>query len=227
MTDQLTDALMSLCWMAFTVLIFLLFLAIQKRIAWLNAVLLSIITIIVLLTMTDVTYQTYFDHNIIIHWLLGPATVALAIPLYRQLSVIRQHSRHILIAMTAGSLTAVLSALSIAGVMGMSDAALISLAPKSVTTPIAMIISESIGGLPPLTAIYVIITGVYGAVICPLIFKLFSIHSSEAKGLALGISSHGVGTAKSVELGEVAAAWSALAMGLNGLFTAILLPILM
>lgn len=196
------------------------------RRAWMNPVLISVLLLVAILTLTGTPYQQYFEGAQFVHFLLGPATVALAVPLYRQLSLLKRHPLSLLVALFSGSLTAVLSALLIAKLAGASDQALVSIAPKSVTTPVAMGISERLGGLPSLTAVLVILTGILGAALGPWLLERLRIVNPMAQGLAMGVASHGIGTGRAVYMGEVAAAFSGLAMGLNGLATTVLLPLL-
>ncbi|NQW02256.1 MAG: LrgB family protein [Rhodospirillales bacterium] len=191
----------------------------------LNPVMIAVGLVVAVLTMTGTTYQSYFEGAQFVHFLLGPATVALAIPLYRQIEKIRQSGFAILVSIIAGSATASASAVAIAWVLGGTNEALVSLATKSVTAPVAMGISEQLGGLPSLTAVLVIITGILGASLGPYLLDLLRIKSWAARGLAIGTASHGIGTARAIQVNEVAGAFSGLAMGLNALATAILLPI--
>jgi len=192
----------------------------------LNPVLIAIVVLVIALTSTDTSYETYFEGAQFVHFLLGPATVALAIPLYRQFHYLRRSAAAILIAIATGSLTAALSALAIGALLGGTDATLIALATKSVTTPVAMGIAEQLGGLPSLTAVMVILTGILGAMLGPLLLNLLRIKNWAARGLAMGTASHGIGTARALQVNETAGAFSGLAMGLNALATAILMPIL-
>jgi len=196
------------------------------RRSWLNPVLLSVLALVAVLVITDTPYDVYFEGAQFVHFMLGPATVALAVPLYRQLASLKRHPIALTVSLLTGSLTAVLSAIFIAKIGGVTDQALISIAPKSVTTPVAMGISESMGGLPSLTAVVVILTGILGASFGPWIFEKLHITNPMAKGLAMGTASHGIGTGRAIYMGDVAAAFSGLAMGLNGLATTLLLPIL-
>lgn len=191
----------------------------------LNPVLLSVVAIVGVLYATDTNYTAYFDGAQFVHFLLGPATVALAIPLYRQLHIIRRSTGAILASIVAGSITASASAVAIGWLLGSSQTALVSLAPKSVTAPVAMGITEQLGGLPALTAVMVIITGILGAVVGPYLLNLLKIRNMGARGLAMGTASHGIGTAHAMQVSPVAGAFSGLAMGLNALATAILLPL--
>lgn len=191
-----------------------------------NPVLLSVVVLAGFLTVTGTDYGTYFDGAQFVHFLLGPATVALAIPLYRQMGALRRSALAVVVALVAGSATAAVSAVGIAWALGASRGVLMSLAPKSVTTPIAMGVAEQIGGLPSLTAVLVMLTGITGAVAGTWVLGLIRVRDPEAQGFAIGVASHGIGTARALQLGEVAGAFSGLAMGLNGVATAILVPLL-
>lgn len=191
----------------------------------LNPVLLAVLALVALLRLTGTEYQTYFEGAQFVHFLLGPATVALAIPLYRQVSALRRSLAAILVAIVVGSLTAALSAVTIAWAMGASREVLLSLAPKSVTTPIAMGITEKLGGVPSLTAVFVILTGITGAMLGTWTLNAMRIRDWRARGLAVGVAAHGIGTARALQVNEVAGAFAGLAMGLNGVATAVLLPV--
>ena len=192
----------------------------------LNPVFLAVVMIVAVLIATGTPYGTYFDGAQFVHFLLGPATVALAIPLYRQFARVRRSAVALLTSIVAGSLTASVSAMAIAWGLGASRDTIISIAPKSVTAPVAMGISEQLGGLPSLTAALVILTGILGAMIGPGILNLLRITDWAARGVAIGTASHGIGTARALQVNEVAGAFSGLAMGLNAIATALLLPLL-
>jgi predicted murein hydrolase (TIGR00659 family) len=192
-----------------------------------NPVLLAVGALVLLLWLTGTPYATYFDGAQFVHFLLGPATVALAIPLYAQLERLKRMAVPLLVALLAGSLTAAASAVLIGKLLGASDATLYSLAPKSVTTPIAMGIAERLGGLPSLTAVLVILTGILGAVGAQGLYGLMKCRDPAVRGFAMGVASHGIGTARAFQINEQTGAFAALAMGLNGLLTAALLPWLM
>jgi len=192
-----------------------------------NPVLLAVAALVLLLWATGTPYRTYFDGAQFVHFLLGPATVALAIPLHAQLGRLKRMAGPLLVALLAGSLSASFSAVLIGHLLSASETTLLSMAPKSVTTPIAMGIAERIGGLPSLTAVLVILTGILGAVGAQGLYALFRINDPAVRGFALGTASHGIGTARAFQIGEEAGAFSALAMGLNGLLSAALLPWLM
>jgi len=190
-----------------------------------NPVLIAIATIGGLLALTGTGYQTYFKSAASIHFLLGPATVALAIPLYKNLPEIRRSTLAISTAVTAGAVAAASSAVAVAWSLGASPEVVRSIAPKSVTTPIAIGISGQIGGTPELTAVVVVATGVLGAICAPEITALFGVRCWRACGLAAGVAGHGIATARMLSLNETAGAFSGLAMGLCGLLTAALLPL--
>ena len=196
----------------------------------LNPLIWSVALIIGVLVWTGLPYDTYFAGAKFVHFLLGPATVALAVPLYEQ----RAHIARVLVplgaALVAGSLTSVVVAGGLTLALGGSRALVFTLAPKSVTTPIAMVICEMFGGLPPLTAGVVVVTGVFGAATIPLLYamleKFFGPHSGAAKGFGLGMAAHGVGTARAFQEDNEMGTFAGLAIGLNGLLTALLIPLL-
>jgi predicted murein hydrolase (TIGR00659 family) len=191
-----------------------------------NPVAIAVAIIVALLTLTGTPYATYFEGAQFVHFLLGPATVALAVPLYAQLPRLKQMLGPALVALVAGSVTAIVSAMAIGWVLGGSRETLLSLAPKSVTTPIAMGIAEKIGGLPSLTAVLVVTTGILGAVMARGLFTVLGCGDHAIRGFAVGVAAHGIGTARAFQVSETAGAFAALAMGLNGLATALLLPLI-
>ncbi|WP_372990709.1 LrgB family protein [Sulfitobacter sp.] len=192
----------------------------------LNPVLGAVLLLVAMLLLTDTDYGTYFEGAQFVHFLLGPATVALAVPLYRQWHTVRRSAVAILASLIAGSFTAIVTAVATAWFFGGSLPILASLAPKSVTAPVAMAIAEELGGLPSLTAVLVITTGIIGAMFGPGILNLIGVKDWRARGLAMGTASHGIGTARALQVNETAGAFSGLAMGLNALATALLLPVI-
>ncbi len=192
----------------------------------LNPVLLSVVAIVLVLRSTGTDYDTYFEGAQFVHFLLGPATVALALPLYRQFERVRKSAVAILVSLVCGSLASSISAVAIAWLLGAQTVSIVSLAPKSVTAPVAMGIADQLGGLPSLTAVVVILTGIVGAMLGPLVLDRLGIRDWSVRGLAIGTASHGIGTARALQVNELAGAFSGLAMGLNAVATAILLPIL-
>ena len=191
-----------------------------------NPVAIAVVLLIVLLKATGTTYQTYFDGAQFVHFLLGPATVALAVPLHQNFGAVRRAALPMLAALLAGAATAVVSAVAIAVAFGVSLETMRSLAPKSVTTPIAMGIAEKIGGIPSLTAVMVIITGIIGAMSVTPLMNLLRISDWRARGFAAGVASHGIGTARAFQVNEVAGTFAGIAMALNGIATAIMAPLL-
>jgi predicted murein hydrolase (TIGR00659 family) len=191
-----------------------------------NPVMIAVALLVAVLTVTGTPYKTYFDGAQFVHFLLGPATVALAVPLYLQLPKLRANVLPLLGGLLAGSLVAVVSAVGIAWLLGASPEVVRSLAPKSVTIPIAMGVAEKIGGLPSLTAVLVMATGIIGAVSATKILNLLGMRDYSVRGFATGVAAHGIGTARAFQVNEEAGAFAALGMGLNGVVTAVLVPVL-
>ncbi|WP_422369619.1 LrgB family protein [Pelagibius sp.] len=218
-----------LLWLTVTLAAYLLAQSLYERAALnplLNPVALAVILLSGLLLVTGTGYQAYFEGAQFIHFLLGPATVALAVPLYSHLGKVRAVLLPMLVALLCGAVTAVVTAVGTALLLGASFETLASLAPKSVTTPIAMGISEQIGGLPSLTAVLVILTGVLGAMLATPLLNAVGIRDWRARGFATGVAAHGIGTARAFHVSEVAGTFAGIAMGLNGLVTAFLVPLL-
>ncbi len=195
-------------------------------IALANPMLLSVACLSAMLLMTGTPYAAYFQGAQYVHFLLGPATVALALPMYANRERIRASARAVLPALLAGSLTAAGSAMLIAHLLGGSPVVVLSLAPKSVTTPIAMGIAEQIGGQPSLAAVFVLLTGLSAIVLIGPAMRLAQVHDMRAQGLAAGMAGHGLATARMLLVSETAGAFGGLAIGLNGLITSILVPLL-
>lgn len=194
---------------------------------FLNPVMLAVAMIISVLLITDTPYPTYFDGAKFVHFLIGPATVALAIPLVSQFDRLKRMWLPISVALVVGSATAIGSAMGIAWLFGASRETMLSLAPKSATMPIAMSVAQQIGGLPSLAAVAVAITGISGAIIATALLNLLRIKDPAVRGFAVGITAHAIGTARAIQVNETAGAFAALAMGLNGIATALLLPLLL
>ncbi|MEZ5593403.1 MAG: LrgB family protein [Gammaproteobacteria bacterium] len=191
-----------------------------------NPMLVALLLIGAMLWLTQVDYQNYFDGAQFLHFLLGPVTVLLAVPLYKTLQRVRQSALPLAVALPTGSLLAALPALGIASWLGASDGVMRALAAKSVTTPIALGITESLGGLTAITAVVVVFTGVLSVIISGLVFRLFRVHSAQAQGFALGLTAHGIGIGRAAQINETAAAFAGVAMGFNGLMTALWAPLL-
>jgi predicted murein hydrolase (TIGR00659 family) len=190
-----------------------------------NPVLISVSFIVGVLLLTKTPYETYFDGAQFVHFLIGPSTVALAIPLYAQLERLKTMFVPVTIALLVGSITAIGSAVAIGWAFGASTETLLSLAPKSATLPIAMGVAEKIGGLPSLTAVTVALTGISGAIMARGLLNLIRVDDWVIRGFAVGITAHGIGTARAIQVSETAGAFSALAMGLNGVATTVLLTL--
>lgn len=218
-----------LLWIVLTLAVFIFARWLHKRLGGLSIfhpVLISMVVLVSLLSLTGTDYDTYFEGAQFIHFLLGPATVALAVPLCDYFDRLRKIWLPILVASVCGVLTAVVSASGIAWLLGAGDRTILTLAPKSVTSPIAIGIVEKIGGYPSMAAGLVLMTGILGCVLAPLVFRLFRIEDDVARGFALGMSAHGIGTAYAFGLSAAAGAFGGLAMGIAGLVTSFLLPLL-
>ena len=190
-----------------------------------NPVAISVAILVTVLSLTGTSYQTYFDGAQFVHFLLGPATVALAIPLYQQIEKLKRDWLAMPAGVLLGSTAAIATAMGVAWAMGASMTTVMSLAPKSVTTPIAMGIAEKIGGLPSLTAVLVIATGILGATIARTILNLMKVDDAGVRGFALGVTSHGIGTARAFQVSDEMGAFAGLAMGMSAILTAVLLPL--
>lgn len=192
-----------------------------------NPVLIAVVLVGALLLATGTPHTRYFEGARFVHVLLGPATVALALPVFRNRALIARHWRAISLALIIGAGTGIGSTLILANALGLSASSIASLAPKSVTAAIAMGISEQVGGSPPLTAVIVIATGILGAVMVTPLMNLLRITDYAARGFAVGIAAHGIGTARALQVNEIAGAYAAMGMALNGLVTSILVPLLL
>ena len=192
----------------------------------LNPVAISILFVSGSLIIFDIDYERYFSGAKFIHFLLGPATVALAVPIYLNWKLISAKRIAIFSSMILGSIFAILITAFISFIVQLDPTLAKSLLPRSVTAPIAMGVSEVIGGEPSLTAILTVMTGIVGAAFGTFLFDLFKIKNMAARGFAFGLASHGIGTARALTKDKKAGAFAALAMGLSGIATAILLPLL-
>lgn len=197
----------------------------RTRIALLHPLVTSAAVIITVMYFMGVSYEQYSKATYIIDFMLGPSVVALGWALYKQIEHLKAHYASILTSVIVGSLVGITSVMGIMRVMGASLAVEASLLPKSVTTPIAIQIAERSGGIVSLTAVVVILTGILGSIVAPTVLNKLGISDSIARGLAIGTAAHGVGTAKAMELGAVEGAISGLAIGLMGLITALLVPV--
>lgn len=198
----------------------------KTRIGIFHPMIISIAIIIAFLKITDMPYQTFEQGSRFVSFLLGPSVVALGYILYEQLAYLKGNVVSILTSVFIGSLVGIMSVILLAKLTGADQMLIHSLEPKSVTTPIAMSIAEQSGGNVSLTAVIVLSCGIFGSIIGPPILRFLGIQSSIAKGLAMGASAHGVGTAKAMEMGVIEGALSGLAIGLMGVMTALLIPVI-
>ncbi len=219
-----------LLWLTVTLIAYVIADAIAEhfnRPAILNPVPMAAGALIIILSVSGTPFSTYFEGAQFIHFLLGPATVALAVPLFQHIGPVRRNLLPMAGALVAGSLTAIMTAMGVAWALSLPLPVIISIAPKSVTTPIAMGIAETLGGIPTLAAVLVILTGILGATLVTPLLNLLRIKDYAARGFAVGIAAHGIGTARAFQVNEMAGAFAGIAMGLNGALTAFLLPLLL
>ncbi len=197
----------------------------KTKISLLHPLLTSILLIIAVLQITGISYETFREGSRIINFMLGPTVVALGYVLYEQMKNLKGNVVSILTSLFVGALTGIISVILICKAMGASDILIASIQPKSVTTPIAIEIAEKTGGIPSLTAVIVVAVGIFGSMAGPFILKKLGIESRIAKGLALGASAHGIGTSVAIQIGAIEGAISGLAIGIMGIMTAILVPL--
>ena len=199
---------------------------IQKWTGWvvLNPILITIVALIALLQLTGISYETYEQGGQYIDFWLKPAIVALGVPLYQNLGQIRRQLLPILMSQLVGCLVGLVSVTLIASALGASHEVIVSLAPKSVTTPIAMEVCKTSGGIPSLTAAIVVIVGLFGAVFGFKILEVWHVHNPFSQGISMGTAAHAVGTSRAMEKGEIYGAYSSLGLILNGVLTALLTP---
>lgn len=191
------------------------------KLAIFNPLLIAILCVMAVLMILDVDYGTYNEGGQYISYLLTPATVCLAVPLYRQISLLRKNLKAVIAGILSGVLASMVSVLILAKLFGLSHEEYVTLLPKSITTAIGMGVSEELGGIVTITVAVIIITGVLGNMIAEVICKAAKIEEPIAKGLALGTSAHAIGTAKAMEMGEVEGAMSSLAIAVAGLVTVV------
>lgn len=184
-----------------------------------NPLLISIVVSIIVLLIGKIDYNTYNEGAKYLSWLLTPATVCLAIPLYEQWELLKQNYKAVIFSLLAGTVTSLTTVFALAKLCGLSHEEYVTLLPKSITTAVGMGVSEELGGYVTITVAVIIITGVVGNMFGELICKLFKITEPISKGLAFGASSHAIGTAKAIEIGEVEGAMSGLAIAVSGILT--------
>ena len=212
--------------LALTFGVFALFKELQRRTGWvlLNPILLTIASLILFLKLTGISYETYQAGGQLIEFWLKPAVVALGVPLYLQLEMIKKQLLPILLSQLVGCLVGIVSVVLIAKLLGATPDVICSLAPKSVTTPIAMEVSNTTGGIPSLTAAVVVLVGLFGAVFGFKILTLGRVKSPIAQGLSMGTASHAIGTSAAMEVSRKYGAYASLGLTLNGILTALLTP---
>ena len=199
----------------------------KKKLGWavLNPILVSVAVVIFLLKVLKVDYEVYNEGAKYISYLLTPATVCLAIPLYKQLELLKKNLTAVAAAILAGVASSAVSIFALCLLFRMEHVYYVTLLPKSITTAIGMGVSEEAGGIVTITVVCIIVTGILGNMIGETVFKLIRLESPIAKGLALGTSAHAVGTAKALELGEIEGAMSSLSVAVAGLFTVLVVPL--
>ena len=190
-----------------------------------NPLLLTIIFIIAFLKLADISYASYDNGAKYINYFLTPSTVCLAVPLYRQLKLLKEYAGAILISIMSGTVACAIMIFGLAKLFLLENSIYASLVPKSITTAIALGMSEELGGLSAVTVMAVFVTGILGAVSANTVFKIFKIEDPVAQGLAMGTAAHAIGTSKALELGEIQAAMSSLAIAVTGILTVIMGPI--
>ncbi|WP_413568869.1 LrgB family protein [Bdellovibrio sp. HCB117] len=198
-----------------------------KEHPFLSPPVITMFAIVCVLMVFNIPYKDYFAGVRPIHFMLGPATVGFALPLFNQMARLKRVLKPLILALAVGSFVGIFSAVLIGAALGLPHDILLSLSPKSVTTPIAMGIAEKIGGAPALSTVFVMITGIVGAIAAGTVMKLMKIHDPLVKGFSMGLSAHGLGTFRAFQVNEMAGAFAGLAMALNGLMTAILIPLLL
>ena len=192
-----------------------------------NPLLIANVLIIGFLCATGISYDTYKVGGDYISFFLGPVTVVLAVPLYKQIQHLKKHWFPILTGICVGSLTSILCVIATSKLFHLSETLMLSIVPKSITIPMGSVVSEQIGGIPSITIIAITVTGITGAVAAPAVCKFCRIKHKVAQGIAIGTASHALGTTRAMEMGEVQGAMSSLSIGIAGLFTAIVAPIIL
>ncbi len=192
-----------------------------------NPVLIAVVLLGLMLWASGTPYAVYFEGAQFVHFLLGPATVALAVPMHAQGARLKTAALPVLAGVVTGSLVAVVSALAIAKAFGINAETLASLAPKSTTAPVAIGIAQSLGGSPTLTAVLVILTGITGALIATPLLNMLRVTDWRARGLAVGTAAHGIGTARAFQVNPTAGAFAGIGMGLNAILTALIAPMVL
>ncbi len=197
----------------------------KMKMAIVNPILIGILAVMGVLSLWDIKYETYQESAKYISYLLTPATVCLAVPLYEQMKLLKKHWKAVMVGICSGVLASLGGVFLLAKAFDLSHELYVTLLPKSITTAIGIGVSEELGGIATITVAVIIITGILGNVIAEAVFRFFHVSEPIAKGLAIGTSSHALGTAKALELGQVEGAMSGLAIVVAGLLTVILAPV--
>lgn len=198
----------------------------KTKFPFFNPLLISVTLIILFLQCFSIDLKSYNNGASIINFFLAPSTVVLAVPLYKKINLLKAHAIPIIVGITTGSIAGIISIIYLCKLFNLDTKLSISMIPKSITTPIGIEISKQLGGIPAITVVVIIITGIMGAIIGPLVCKAFKIKDSVALGISLGTASHAIGTTKAMEIGEVEGAMSSLAIGIAGVLTVFLAPLL-
>lgn len=217
-----------LFWIFITLVAFEIGMAIHKKTKFplFNPLLIAIVIVIGVLVVFKIDYEVYSLGGKFINSFLGPATVVLAVPLYKQLESLKENLWPILIGVFVGSVSSIVSIILLGKVFNLNETLIVSLIPKSVTTPIGVEVSKNLGGIPSVTIVAIVITGIFGAIIVPLVTKYFKIKNKIAIGVSIGTSAHALGTTKAIEMGETEGAMSSLSIGVAGIVTVIVAPII-
>ncbi len=224
----MSNAFVTLLWMAATLLVFAGFDRVSKRLGrppLLHPVLWSVPVLMAALWATRTPYAVYADATRFITFLLGPAVVCMAVPIWAQRATIRRLALPVGLALMAGSLTAIVSAVGIVWAFGAPEAVLASMAPRAATSPVGMAVAETLGGIPALAAVIIVFSGVLGAMVATPLLNLMRMKDYRVRGFAVGVSAHGVGSARAFQVSKVAGAYAGLGMALNAVMTTVLLSI--
>jgi len=216
-----------LLWLLLTLGVYVLALRLQRRLGgspWANPVLLSVVVLVTVLALTGTPYATYFDGAQFVHFLLGTATVALAIPLRRQWAEVKAVLAPAALTLLAGNVAGALIAMAVLRLWGAPAELVASIAPKGVTAPVAMAVAERVGGLPSLTAVLVIASGILGATMATPLLNALQIRDWAARGLAVGVAAHGIGTARAFQVNAMAGTFAGIAMAVSTVMASVLVP---
>lgn len=199
----------------------------KYRIAILNPMLLAILFIIGVIKILDIPLSYYTKGGDIINFFINPATVCLAIPIYKEIESLKKHYPIILVGAFVGSITAIISVVVLGRLLNIEELVILSIVPKSITTPIGIELSKILGGNPPITVFAIVVTGISGNLFASTLMKMLRVESAVARGLGIGVSSHAVGTTKAIEMGEVEGAMSGLSIVIAGIVTILIAPIVL